>query len=61
MIVDLKIKDETFVIVIRETYALLEKKKSFILIQFSISYLCELEFYFLTNIKCKNSERLLST
>ena len=44
---------EKFWIFIREEYQSIAKKALAILLQFSTSYLCELGFSTLTNIKCK--------
>ncbi len=49
---------DTFWISIREEYPSVAKKALSILMQFSTSYLCELGFSSLTNIKLKKRERL---
>jgi hypothetical protein len=51
---------ETFWIKLEKDYPCVAKKAITVLLQFSTSYLCELGFSFLTNIKSKKRERLLS-
>ena len=51
---------ETFWIDIEKEFPHLAKKAQKILLQFSTSYLCELGFSTLTNIKSKKRSRLLS-
>ena len=51
---------ETFWIFIREEYQHIAKKALTLLLQFSTSYLCELGFSTLTNLKCIKRERLQS-
>ena len=51
---------EKFWILIREEYQAIAKKALAILLQFSTSYLCELGFSTLTNIKCKKRTNLQS-
>ncbi|XP_068207531.1 protein FAM200A-like [Palaemon carinicauda] len=63
---DLKIKHSTvpidsFWISVQEEYITLSKKVLSLLLQFSTSYLCELGFSTLNNIKTKKRERLRST
>jgi len=49
---------DTFWIAVKDEYASLAKKALTILMQFSTSYLCELGFSTLHNIKSKKRERL---
>ncbi|XP_068247922.1 protein FAM200A-like [Palaemon carinicauda] len=63
---DLKTKHSTvpidsFWISVQEEYPTLSKKALSLLLQFSTSYLCELGFSTLNNIKTKKRERLRST
>ena len=51
---------ENFWIKVAKDYPSVARKAFIILLQFSTSYLCELGFSVLTNIKCKKRERLLS-
>ena len=63
VIVNLKIKHagvpiDTFWIAVKEEYPSLAKKALTILMQFSTSYLCELGFSTLHNMKSKKQEQL---
>ena len=52
---------DTFWISVMEEYPTLSKKAIKVLLQFSTSYLCELGFSYLSNIKNKKRERLKNT
>lgn len=54
-----KLSNEQFWISVQDEYPSLSKKAIAILLQFATSYLCELGFSTLTNIKTKKRERLL--
>ena len=56
-----EVPTDTFWIAVKEEYPSLVKKALTILMQFSTSYLCELAFSTLRNIKSKQRERLCCT